>query len=143
MYDKINEKFLIRQEFFGGVVINKDNMCRQELNRGEATYLYALRKTCGNIELSEKVVKELTGCTVETKRLFDYSIIQRKEGGVDEKIDYYKIKNEMEEELIPIWKSTNKHLSAPLEITIYPTLNCNLKCKFCFVKNKNKASCIL
>lgn len=71
MYDKINEKFLIRQEFFGGVVINKDNMCRQELNRGEATYLYALRKTCGNIELSEKVVKELTGCTVETKRLFD------------------------------------------------------------------------
>ena len=57
---------------------------------------------------------------------------------MDEKIDYYKIKNEMEEELIPIWKSTNKHLSAPLEITIYPTLNCNLKCKFCFVKNKNK-----
>jgi KxxxW cyclic peptide radical SAM maturase len=138
IYYKVMENLLIRPEVFGGVIINKANMQRLELRKEEAVYLCALNKFGGDAELSDRAVKILTGNNVDEKRLLEYGIIQTSEQTDNVEVDYSEIVRDIEEEFCHVWKFSQMHLSAPLEITIYPTLNCNLNCKFCFVKNKNE-----
>lgn len=134
---RVKDNLLIRPEFFGGIIINKINMQRLELTREETVYVCALKKFLGNAELACKAVRELTGNDIDTKRLLEYGIIQSETDLGDIRVNYVEGLKEMRLEFFRVWNFAHKHLSAPLEIAIYPTLNCNLNCKFCFVKNKN------
>ena len=138
-YYKLDENVLFRVEFFGGVVISKKNFQRMELSKAEAVYIKALEKVNGNNSLAQKIVRNMTGNNIDTCKLIDCGIIvEINEMGLDDtEIKYKEIIKELNKELDAIWNMSYKVLSAPLEIAIYPTLNCNLGCKFCFVKNKN------
>lgn len=137
-YYKVMDNLLIRPEFFGGVIINRINMQRLELNREEVVYLYALELFSGDTEWADEAVRRIIGNDINIERLLEYEIIQKDIKHIDVKIDYAEVMSKIENEFTRIWNFPQKHLSAPMEITIYPTLSCNLNCKFCFVKNKNE-----
>lgn len=137
-YYKLNENVLFRIEFFGGLVINRKNFQRMELSKDETIYLKALEKVSGNSSLAYKIASNMIREDIDIHRLIDNGIILEISNSAPK--DSFVVKDIIKEitiELDTYWNRSNKILSAPLEVVIYPTLNCNLGCKFCFIKNKN------
>lgn len=130
----LNKDILLRFEFFGGVLINKNNFSRYELNKSQIIFLKALDEV-GNLENAEKIHDAI----IEKKEYDINKLIQMGIIVVDNAEEQNNYNNELIiESLKEKLKELSEYsfLSAPLEVTIYPTLNCNLDCKFCFLKNK-------
>lgn len=131
----LNEDILFRIEFFGGVLINKRNFTRYELNKSQAIFVKAI-ELVGDLEQAKNIhdffLKEKE---YDIDRFLSLGIIQNKDSSnYKEKLSSIDAINEIKRITDEIFELN--FLSAPLEITIYPTLNCNLNCKFCFLKNK-------
>lgn len=118
-------------EFFGGIIINKVTFDRLELTFDEALFIRASEFL--SIENSEKLVcKILNKNHINISRLYELQLFQSTE---TTPIDYDTVYSLLESEYKKI-KGTPS-LSFPLEITIYPSMKCNLNCKFCFLGNKS------
>lgn len=133
-----NSDNLIRFEFFGGILINKKTFNRYELNMSEAILLQALKLSKNledAIEIHDKLIYKKE---YDIEKFKEMNVIINKNETVKEfyDADIKKIVNSISEKIKKVKKYN--FLSAPLELVIYPTMKCNLNCKFCFVKNKNK-----
>ncbi|MFC0234048.1 radical SAM/SPASM domain-containing protein [Vagococcus entomophilus] len=125
-----NKLFILRKEFFGGLLVNKSNLTRYEINKYDAYFLEILSK--GSYEVSEVVQ-----CIEEHFSIDYYPNVEKfiEMGVLLEGEKSYKIKKEH----LPIYVENcdkPKYLSYPFEISIYPSLQCNLKCSFCFLGDK-------
>lgn len=131
-----NERVLLRVEYKGGVVINKDNFARIELDKQETYFLFMIKAT-GDIDFARKMVIELFGeYNINIEKLENLNIIKNVMNK-NNNIISEKVVGDIKQRCTEVWENNENYLSAPLELTLYPTLKCNLNCKFCFVKNKN------
>lgn len=127
-------RYLSRIENFGGVLFDLTNFERVELNKDDAIFLKSL-ELCGDKNIAIDIIKHFSK---------DYSIDfekYEKLGIIDELIrvskknDYITTRDIIYDKVKYV--SDSNHLTSPLEVTIYPTLTCNLNCRFCFISNKN------
>lgn len=136
---RFNKDYIFRVEFFGGILINRKNFQMLELEYSEAVWLVALEFAEGNVTCATKVVEALGyNPKIDISKFINKRIFSGTYSNNDlQNLD--KIIFKTKEKCLPIFKEENKKLYAPLEITIYPTLRCNLQCRFCFLKNRNKS----
>lgn len=116
----VAKDILIRKECFGGLVINRRTFMHKEITHAEYEFLNNLEKCAGYVKPAVLLTQNTTGKNVKYKKFL-------REGIIEECI----LKNTQ-------YTSIANALNAPLEIALYPTLKCNMSCKFCFVKNVNK-----
>lgn len=134
---KLKESWLFRLEFFGGILISKKNFHRKELNFEEALFVLASQYT--NFEEATKIVCELLEkASIDVSNIATNDIF---EGDICDDLsecDYQKIFNLVKKKYEEI--KDKKILSFPLELIIYPNMNCNLQCKFCFIGNRKNTA---
>ena len=128
-----DEQYVLRSEFFGGLLINKKNMIKYQISYFDTYFLigiqagFSKKKICQMIdsEYNVKFIPDISqfvkmGVLIETvsiaKSVVDKQLFQNK---------LYDLKDR---------KNTN-YLRSPIELTIYPTLSCQLSCEFCFAKS--------
>lgn len=130
----VKENLLFRLEKFGGILINKTTFARIELNKLEACFLYAVRY-CG----LEKTIKyfEDNYQTQGLQNILEYDLFEENNGKdlVALPKDIIKHAEKKIEEL-----SKKNILSFPLELTIYPSMYCDLSCSFCFLAEREEKS---
>lgn len=130
----VKENLLFRLEKFGGILINKTTFARIELNKLEACFLYAVRY-CG----LEKIIKyfEDNYQTQGLQNILEYDLFEENNGKdlVALPKDIIKHAEKKIEEL-----SKKNILSFPLELTIYPSMYCDLSCSFCFLAEREEKS---
>ncbi len=135
---KFNKDYIFRVEYFGGILINRHNFQILELDYNEAVWLTALEYSKGNVTCAKRVTQELGyNPEIEVCKFINKKVLS----GIYDKIVQDELEDivfKTKEKCLTVFKQKDKKLFAPLEITIYPTLNCNLHCRFCFVKNRNK-----
>ncbi|GFZ31224.1 radical SAM/SPASM domain-containing protein [Clostridium zeae] len=138
----LKENILLRLEYFGGILINKDNFSRYQLNSSEAIFLRALEKV-GDIEKAAVIHDDIiNNKDYDIDKFLKMGVIEEEKSIKDKfDINIQKVIETIKQDYSEIRK--HKFLSAPLELTIYPTLKCNLNCKFCFLQNKisNEITC--
>lgn len=120
---RLNQDVVFRIEDFGGLLIGKKTSAELVLDLGETQFLLLLERFGGNIQ------KALAVSQARAKKKIDYKRMIRTRAIVPVE------STEATEECGSLLKNC---LNGPLELTIYPTLKCNLNCKFCFIKNKHK-----
>ena len=133
----VNNDIVLRYEFFGGLLFNKFNLEKYELDHENTTFIWALKKT-KNKEASIKITKsvhKLNNFIPDLTSMVNEKIIINSNDNYisDETL------NNLTSEAVLLTEASKKrnYLSAPLELTIYPSYHCQLNCKFCFINNKN------
>lgn len=116
----LTKDILLRKESFGGLVINRKTFMHKEISHTEYEFLNNLGKCAGYLKPAILLAQNTTGKKVKYHKLLRDGIIEEK--ATDEECCI----------------SIVNALTSPLEIALYPTLRCNMSCKFCFVKNVNK-----
>ncbi len=132
---KLNHKIIFRIECFGGLLINTVTNSDMVISKAVATFLMLLKQQNGNIHSALFKTIKTTGKFINVRKLVKQGIIEKTNISYPNQNDS---PNELETAKL-IWKTQTNYLSAPLELTIYPTLACNLHCKFCFIKNRNSS----
>lgn len=132
--EALNKNILLRDEFFGGILINKSNFERQQLNKSETILLKALSEV-QDLKKAEQIHDMIiSNREYDINRLIEMGIIIVDDTYIEQENNVELIANKLKERLEEV--QGYKFLSGPLELIIYPTLKCNLNCKFCFLKNK-------
>ncbi len=127
----ISNNILFRLEKFGGILINKLDFNRIELNRLEASFLYLVQNN------GFYVAKEFFDTEVKSGQLDRilsleiYENIKENFKAVFSPIENLNYAQQKMDDL----KKRNI-LSFPLELIIYPSMYCDLKCGFCFLANR-------
>lgn len=120
----VTKDILLRKESFGGLIINRKTFMYKEITHAEYEFLINLEKCSGYIKPAVLLTQNITGEKVRYHKFLRDGILEE------------KIADDIQ------CKETVNALTSPLEITLYPTLRCNMSCKFCFVKNVNKKDSI-
>jgi len=132
--DFINENILLRDEFFGGILINKNNFKRYQLNKSENIFLKALNEI-KDLKKAEQIHDMIiSNREYDINKLIEMGVIIVDDTSLKQNNNIEVIANKLKKRLQELQEY--KFLSAPLELVIYPTLKCNLNCKFCFLKNR-------
>ena len=108
------ERYVVRREFFGGLVYDRIMDTNIMIDEEFFNALNQLQKINTN-ELLDAIGEE------------DYAFFAEEEFIKDNKINYRLIKGEFQGE----------NLSAPGRVHFYYTTKCNLNCSHCFTKNNN------
>jgi KxxxW cyclic peptide radical SAM maturase len=128
---------IVRREFFGGLGI-LINVADFELDEATTSLLRCLKHTT-DTEVIARVMNEvhqLTLTSTEVEGLYTEAL----ESGLvvasseQRQMDGTELARLMRAELEDVRQLD--HLSAPLNISIYPGMKCNLACKFCFVSQE-------
>lgn len=127
----IRKEILFRLENFGGIIINKHSFKRIELTTPEALFVYAAQYT-NDINAKSIVCAVLHINSLDITKVLNLDIFEDVING--EQLPYEEVLKQTE---LVYQKMQSYHcLSFPLEIAIYPSMKCNLNCKFCFVGDK-------
>ncbi|BFL71595.1 radical SAM protein [Anaerococcus nagyae] len=128
-----NINYILRPEFYGGLLINRDNFDKWNLNRDDMLYLWFYYH-CKNHNLSLDYMKLLLKYepvidknTIDFSKSNNYLIAKRFISSGNLIDDAENLIKHME---------NRKTLSAPMELTLYLNDFCQLDCKFCFMKGK-------
>ncbi len=131
-----NENYILRYEFFGGLLHSIVDSAEFELDFENTTYLKCIQKgysSNDSIDFTSKYFnKSFNPCLDEFVRENILIPTNKK----NKKLDYYRVKKD-------VFKSINKvlnrnFLSFPLQASLYLNSSCQLNCKFCFFKEKRK-----
>ncbi|WXR62593.1 radical SAM protein [Peptostreptococcaceae bacterium AGR-M142] len=128
------QNYLIRLEFIGGIIFNLKTFDRIEISKSEAIYLKALEYT-GSKALAEKLLKKLTASNINSIDVDKFRKVIEDKLKNNKKLKFEIALKILEEKISKVYNTYN--LSAPLEVAIYPSMTCNLNCKFCFVNYKD------
>ncbi len=126
---RLKKDWLFRLEFFGGLLINRKTFERYELTFDEALYLKAVNYL--DSEEAIKVVSEILHKeNIDLSRIVGLDVLENY-GDTMELKCVYEIVDMAYRAAIE-----KTYLSFPLEVTLYPSMVCNLNCKFCFLGSK-------
>ena len=126
---RISEDILFRLEKFGGILINKTNFDRVELDETEAFFLYLVQTHGFEIAVSF-FKKDIEAGKLKRALSLDIYSDKNIEGTLKDPAETLKNARKHVAKL----KKYNI-LSFPLELVIYPSMYCDLKCGFCFLAN--------
>lgn len=119
----IPEKIVVRKEYFGGLVFNKDTLDVVEINENTYRLLNHIDGATSYREIASKM--ELLN-HYEIERVWDCFRTLRYSGIITDGIHKQKSIQIKEVEV------KKGRLSAPLGVSIELTNQCNLKCRYCF-----------
>lgn len=139
IYYKFNaDLYTLRIEYFGGLLINKQTMSKYQITQFDTVYLLCLQTG-----LSKKQIVNSINCKYQVafrpddEEFLKLNVIQQYDKCEKEK-DIDKFFNEITNK---VEIATHKrYLCSPLELTIYPTVRCQLQCPFCFLQEKRNSS---
>lgn len=125
----------VRLEYFGGMIIDVANNVYYQIPRYDALVLFCLNYEC-DIKIIQKEI--LTKLGIKEK-FFDFKLYED-ENFITTIKKERKTRYNLKELILNIKDILSKiknikHLSAPLNITIYPSFVCQANCDFCYVKN--------
>lgn len=133
---EFNKDFILRFEFFGGLLISNKTFEVYELISEDTVFLDCIKSNF-SVESSINIVNKCLNVK------YIPNLKQFEEIGVLIKINLPKIcKDKLTKENIDFYldKINNikkiNYLSAPIEVSIYPSSFCQLNCNFCYFKSK-------
>ena len=126
-------KYLIRLEYFGGVIFNLNNFERKEISFDDAIFLKSLQLT-GDMEYSTIITNHILKKSSINNGVYNENEVIKELSKNSDEMSFEKALKVISEKVETIKKI--ECLFSPLEITFYPSLRCNLNCRFCFVNNK-------
>ena len=118
-------------EAFGGLLVERSTF--REFEIGQLEYIFAklMLKGYSSTSISAQLKKRLKSDFSPSKELLE---LLSSDGSKADTCHLAKDLSDALNELAEV-KSLD-HLAAPTEITIYPTMKCQLSCSFCFVRDK-------
>lgn len=118
-------------EAFGGLLVERSTF--REFEIGQLEYIFAklMLKGYSSTSISAQLKKRLKSDFTPSKELLE---LLSSDGSKADTCHLAKDLSDALNELAEV-KSLD-HLAAPTEITIYPTMKCQLSCSFCFVREK-------
>lgn len=136
MYIFNDNKYVLRLEYFGGLIINKISMEKFEISKYDAIFLLGIKKHLKYNDILS-IIYKIYNVNFEPD-IDQYIMLEilKKDINTIENLplnnnddkdvydDFYKIIKEVE---------NINHLRSPIELTIYPTFKCQLNCEFCFL----------
>lgn len=131
---KFNEKdFVLRIEYFGGLLIRKSTMEKYQLSKYDTFFLWAIKNSYEYTAILDKMYEKFN---VRFEPDVDTYI---KLGIIWEDAAQITYNNDFER-CFQCFHEVEKinHLRSPIELTIYPSLKCQLDCKFCFLHEARK-----
>ena len=132
---QLREGIIVRLEYFGGMIIDIVNNAYYQIPKYDALVLFCLKYENNiNVIINEiltklDIKKETFDCNLYEKENFIVKISQKNNIHRDNLNLYLYIKD-----ILNNIENIN-HLSAPLNISIYPSFSCQANCNFCYVKN--------
>lgn len=134
---KYNDKFILRFEFFGGLIYSKFDSQVYIVEFEDAVFLDCIKNNYSYIE-STSITSELFDIDYipNISNMIDCEILLEKDGKYNKKIRTDEISNSYRKKLDDVKKLN--YLSSPIEVSIYPSSMCQLNCNFCYFSNKRK-----
>lgn len=127
--------YCIRPEFFGGLLINRSSMVKYQVSMLDAMFLLLVKHGVLVSNALSIISKEQ-----DISFIPDLDFYQRTQVLIENNISETDSTSDsasdhvIEGVLEQVYRARSKnHLSCPLEVTIYPTLRCQLSCEFCFL----------
>lgn len=131
---KIKPGILIRPEYFGGLIIDTNNNVYYQIPKYDTLVLFSL-KYVSDIDAIRAVLLNKFNIEDDT---FDHKIYENA-GFIVGTHSPTPVKSQQKYmDIIENYlnkENRSNHLSAPLNITIYPSFACQADCEFCYVKN--------
>lgn len=139
-----NEKeFILRLEYFGGLLINRNTMEKYQISMYDAIFLLSIKQHI-NVENIINFIYEAYEVKFEPD-IRQYLILKiiyfANKDNLEEcsTQEQYAIFGKIVEEVRNILQCN--HLRSPIELTIYPTFKCKLNCDFCFLGKARSVHC--
>lgn len=132
--------YTLRMEYFGGLLINKQTMVKYEISKYDVIFLLGVKRGLSVNSVLKMIENEFN---VVFQPDLEIYIKLRIIGSREEVESDTGREQEIFADILREFESvkTKKYLRAPVELTIYPSLKCQLQCSFCFLhKKKNEAT---
>lgn len=130
---RLNSNLLLRQEFYGGLIHSRHDGRRWEVTREDAIFLWVL-DGLGNIDPSVEITRRVHGnvhyLPVFSEMLGQGIVIEGKPRAVVSGDLEATARAKYNESLV------RDYLRAPLNLSLYPRMACQLSCKFCYVSEE-------
>ncbi len=135
MYYRLNKNMILRFEFFGGLLYNTLTNEEYQLDFSNTIFLNCIKNGYDSNK-SYGMVRKILKNDINTICFQDFiseKILIKCKKRKEIKSDEYFIN----ETLLAINKVKNiKHLSFPIQASLYLNSSCQLNCKFCFYSSK-------
>ena len=138
MYEFNEEKFTLRTEYFGGLIINRNNMEKFQVSVYDTIFLQCIKRHI-DINRIQTFIYEKFSIKFEPdiEQYLELGIIIEK--NETDKQSQKKENILFNEVIYEVCEQEKKrYLRSPLELTIYPTSKCQLNCPFCFMGDARK-----
>lgn len=124
------QKYIIRPEFFGGLLINKETMEKYALSRYDSIFLQSVKENNSIDAILDYICKHNH---INFHPNFEFYLKSRVliKGDMAENPRMNIEEVSFQQGLL----EKTSYLSCPIEIAIYPTLNCNMSCSYCFANS--------
>ena len=137
MFCRLNKDIILRFEFFGGLLYNFVTNEEYQLDFANAIFIYCIKNGYDvkkSYEMVNKILKDNTDFIFFEDFISEKILIKCK--------NRKQIKNDedfINQILLSISEVKNiKHLSFPIQASLYLSSSCQLNCKFCFYDSKRK-----
>lgn len=134
---KYNNEFILRFEFFGGLMYSSFDQGIYIIDYMDSVFLDCIKNKY-KYETSIKIVEKVFDCDhykPNIKEMLNYGFLTKSSEIKDYENDY-NCWNIKEYKKIISKAQKRKYLSSPIEVSIYPSSFCQLNCKFCYFSNK-------
>ncbi len=128
------EQFIFRHEFYGGLVHSRTDGLRYELSHEYIAFLEAL-DTSGDIDIATFAVRlaipGAEGFNPDINELSRRNLLTESSGTREQNNNL----DSVTEIIVSNYKEskTRDYLRAPVNLSVYPLMACQLSCKFCYV----------
>ncbi len=124
------QKYIIRPEFFGGLLINKETMEKYALSRYDSIFLQSIKENNAIDSILDYICKHNH---INFHPNYEFYLKSRVliKGDIAENPRMNIEEVSFQQGLL----ENTSYLSCPIEIAIYPTLNCNMSCPYCFANS--------
>ena len=137
MFYRLNKNIVLRFEFFGGLLYNSVTNEEYQLDFANAIFINCI-KNGYDVKKSYEIVNKILKTNTSFIYLEDFiteKILIKCKVRKQIKCDEYFIR----QTLLSINEVKNiKHLSFPIQASLYLNSSCQLNCKFCFYSSKRK-----
>lgn len=129
-----SQNYILRLEYFGGLLIQKNTMEKIEISEYDALFLLCI-KNGFTLERAIKYIEKKYNIIFEPA-LQDFVSLKIL---IKSKIPMHNtLMDENNIDIIISELHAKNYLSSPMELTIYPSFKCQLNCEFCFAKKMRR-----